>query len=236
MDGALQNPALKLDIGGRSVPVTVRRSARARRISLRIDTATHTVILVLPKRATLEAGLRFAGEKTVWLQNRLAVLPAPVSFARGVSIPLRGAPHRIRHRPDSRAGVWLEDGEIHVSGAEAHLPRRLTDWLKAEARREITPRARDKAVVVDLPVARVSVREARSRWGSCSSAGNLSFSWRLILAPEIVLDYVVAHEVAHLVHMNHGEDFWALCATLTPRMEEAKTWLRRHGNQLHRYG
>lgn len=236
MDGALQDPALKLDVGGRSVPVTVRRSARARRISLRIDTAAHTVILVLPKRASLEAGMRFAAEKSVWLQNRLAVLPPPVPFAAGVSIPLRGAPHRIRHRPDRRGGVWVEDGEIHVSGSETHLPRRLTDWLKAEARREITPRARTKAAAVDRPVARVSVREARSRWGSCSSAGNLSFSWRLILAPDMVLDYVVAHEVAHLVHMNHGKDFWALCATLTPRMGEAKTWLSRHGNQLHRYG
>lgn len=235
MVATLKDPALTLDVGGRLVPITVRRSARARRISLRIDTASHAVIMVLPSRASLEAGLHFAAEKSVWLQNQLAILPPPVPFAAGVLIPFRGAPHRIRHRPDMPGGVWLEDGEINVSGFEAHLPRRVADWLKAEARREIAPRARKMAAVVERTVARVSVREARSRWGSCSSAGNLSFSWRLILAHDMVLDYVVAHEVAHLVYMNHSKDFWALCAKLTPHMEEAKRWLRRHGDKLHRY-
>ena len=235
MDGALRETPTQLQIDGRSVPLTVRRNARARRISLRVDAAAHAVVLVLPKRASLEEGLSFAAEKSVWLQNRLAMLPHPVPFAQGMSVPLRGIEHDVRHRPEARAGVWVEDGVIHVSGAERHLPRRLTDWLKGEARREVAARAHAKAAMIPADIGRVSVRETRSRWGSCSRAGNLSFCWRLILAPDMVLDYVVAHEVAHLKHMNHGPDFWSQCAALTSHVDAAKSWLNRHGNQLHRY-
>jgi predicted metal-dependent hydrolase len=149
-----------------------------------------------------------------------------------------GIPHLIRGDAGRLRGLPARfDGTITVPGAPDHLPRRLTDFLKAEAKREIGTRARAKAARLGRPVAAVTVRDTRSRWGSCSGAGRLAFSWRLIMAPEYVLDYVVAHEVAHLREMNHGPRFWKLCAQLTESdPKAARAWLKRHGGALHAYG
>jgi hypothetical protein len=147
-----------------------------------------------------------------------------------------GQPHVIVHDPAARRGVWRDAGVIRVSGFAEHLPRRVRDFLKREARAMLTERAHDKAGRLDRPIARISLRDTRSRWGSCSSDGGLSFSWRLILAPEEVLDYVVAHEVAHLMHHDHGAKFWALVTDLTPSVDAPRQWLRAHGPELHRYG
>jgi predicted metal-dependent hydrolase len=149
-----------------------------------------------------------------------------------------GTPHLIRAAPQTLRGVVeCADGVLTVPGDPAHLSRRLTDYLKAEARREIGIRARDKAARIERRVAAVTLRDTRSRWGSCNSAGRLNFSWRLIMAPEFVLDYVVAHEVAHLAEMNHGPKFWRLCAQLSGAdPTTARAWLKRHGPELHAYG
>jgi len=234
MAKAAQPAALK--IGRHQVPIEVRRSARARHISLHVDTSTGTVQLVLPRGTSHAEGLEFAREKSVWIRNHLAVVPPRVPFADGTIIPVLGVEHRIRHRPGGRGGVWVEGRDIHVAGREEHLPRRLTDWLKQVARQEIAGRARDKAQIVGRRVARVTIRETRSRWGSCSEAGNLNFSWRLIFAPEPVLDYVVAHEVAHLIELNHSRRFWRITERLTDNVDGPRSWLRRHGAKLHRYG
>jgi len=142
----------------------------------------------------------------------------------------------VAHDPRARRGVWRGPGTIVVSGQAEHLGRRLGDFLKREARQEITRRARDKATRIDRRVGRISLRDTRSRWGSCSSRGDMNFSWRLILTPDFVLDYVVAHEVAHLVELNHSRRFWKLTAELTAEMERAKNWLSREGALVHRYG
>ena len=148
-----------------------------------------------------------------------------------------GVPHLIRGDAGRLRGLPARvDGTITVPGAPDHLPRRLTDFLKAEAKREIGTRARAKAARLDRPVAAVTLRDTRSRWGSCSGAGRLAFSWRLIMAPEFVLDYVVAHEVAHLREMNHGPRFWKLCKELSRSNNGARDWLEAHGTELYRYG
>ena len=116
------------------------------------------------------------------------------------------------------------------------LPRRLRDWLTTEARRDIVERVNRHAANLGLHAGRVTVRDQKSRWGSCSTTGALSFSWRLIMAPSFVLDYVAAHEVAHLAEINHGPRFWALVARTMPQTEEAKRWLLTFGSDLHRYG
>ncbi len=124
-----------------------------------------------------------------------------------------------------------------MTGQPAHTERRVRDFLKAEARRQIVERAQAKAAIAGRKIRRISLRDTRSRWGSCASGGNLNFSWRLVLAPDGVLDYVVAHEVAHLVHMNHSPAFWQTVATLTDADVKAqRAWLRRHGNGLFAYG
>ena len=223
-------------IDGAAVALDVRVNRRARRISLRVDNGSGSIVLTLPNDRARAEGLRFAAEKADWIRTNLAALPARVPFAPGAILPLLDVPHRVMHRPDSRAGVWAEAGEIHVSGRAEHLPRRLGDWLKAEARRVIVPRAHATADRLDRRVARISIRDTRSRWGSCSHGAVLSFSWRLLLAPEPVLDYVVAHEAAHLVEMNHSRRFWRLVDGICPGRTDAERWLRRHGPALHRYG
>lgn len=225
-----------LRIGDREIPLKVARHAQARHISLRIDGAVGAVRMILPRRAALREGLEFAEQKTAWLLSQLDAMPARVPFQEGSVIPILGQDHVIRRNPKGRRGVWREQNTIWASGHLEHLPRRVADFLKAEARRELAGRARAKAAQIERTVRKVTVRETRTRWGSCSSDGNLSFCWRLILTPEPVLDYVVAHEVAHLRHMNHGARFWALTKRLTGDAHDARVWLRKHGDKVLRYG
>ncbi len=229
-----------LDILGRPVPVTFRRNRRARRLILRIapgcGKGPDGVVVTLPARASVGDGRALVGDKADWIADQLDDLPPHVPLANGSVIPVLGVDHAIRHCPGGRRGVWREDGEIRVSGRAEHTPRRLADWLKREARREIAGRVRDKAADLGREPGRISLRDTRSRWGSCAPNGNLSFCWRLFLAPEFVLDYVVAHEVAHLEELHHGPAFWRLVQRLTPAKEEARAWLHRHGAALHRIG
>ncbi len=225
---------IPLDLGGRTVSVTVKRSALARRISLRVDPARGAV-LMLPAKAQLAEGERFLLAHRVWLAERLARLPGKVGLGDGATVPLLGVPHPVRHAPGTRRGVWVEDGTILVSGLAEHVGRRVGDFLKAEAKRLIVPRAFDLAAQVERKPGRITVKDTRSRWGSCSSAGDLAFSWRLVLAPERVLDYVIAHEVAHLVHMNHSPAFWAVVGELAGDVRAPRQWLKQHGAGLHRF-
>jgi len=234
-----------------AVRLAVRISSRAHRISLRIDPTGDGAVLVVPEGVPFQQAERFAQDQAGWLARNLARQPNRITFEDGVLLSVLGRKHRIRHTPDQRRGVWIEpaqevahaatDGETEpadlcVSGETDHLPRRVTDWLKRQAREEISSRARAYARQLDKRVAKVSIRDTSSRWGSCSSSGTLSFSWRLILAPESVLDYVCAHEAAHLVEMNHSPAFWRLVRGLVGNWEAERRWLKRNGAELHRYG
>jgi predicted metal-dependent hydrolase len=226
--------SVALDLGA---PVVIRVSPRARRIGLRIDAAEHCVELVLPLGASVAHGLRFLATKRAWVTARLAALPRQVPFFEGAIVPVLGIGHRIRRETGPGASpVAIVDGEIRVSGDPAHLARRVRDHLVALARSELGRRARTAAPLIGRNVARVSVRDTKSRWGSCSGSGNLSFSWRLIFAPETVIDYVVAHEVAHLAEMNHGPRFWRLVESLSPGSTVPRAWLKRHRTRLFCYG
>ncbi|MDF1793421.1 MAG: SprT family zinc-dependent metalloprotease [Thalassobaculaceae bacterium] len=236
-----QDVLLLTDNDGTEIPVPMRRSARARRMLLRVDPVRGGPELVLPAGVKVEAAQAFAVKNLGWLRARLAHLPARVTFEHGAVVPILGRDHLIRHRPDQRGGVWrVEDPdgsvELHVSGAGEHLTRRVNDFLKSEARRTVGPRAKQHAASLGRRVGRVTVRDTATRWGSCSSRGDLSFSWRLVLAPEEVLDYVVAHEAAHLVEMNHSDRFWRLVERLMPDYRRPRAWLKRHGAKLHAFG
>lgn len=226
---------IDLDIGGRVISILLRRSALARRMSLRIDPAVGAV-MVLPQRAALKEAERFAVEHRIWLAERLARLPGRIGFEPGALVPLLDLDHEIRHEPGARRGVWVEDRAIRVSGQLEFVPRRVADFLKAEARRLLVPRTNALAERIGARLGRVTVKDTRSRWGSCSSAGDLAFSWRLVMAPEWVLDYVAAHEVAHLAEHNHSPAFWSVVAGLSPDHARARSWLKKFGAALHRYG
>lgn len=225
-----------MEVAGSPVGVTVRRSRRARRLYLRIDPVHADIELILPRGVGLQEGLRFANEKRAWLAGRLAAIPARTPFADGITIPLLGEAVTIRHRPDTLRGVERAGSELLVAGASEHVARRVRDWLKAQARSELSARSRICASRVGRDVARVRISDPKSRWGSCSARGGLAYSWRLVLAPPHVMDYVVAHEVAHLIEHNHGRRFWKLVEALVEGAEPAKAWLRHNGNVLLRYG
>ncbi|QFR34344.1 M48 family metallopeptidase [Ancylobacter sp. TS-1] len=229
-----------LRITGAEVLVQLRRNPRARRYTLRVRAPTRDVVLTIPARGTLREAHDFVQRHAGWVETRLARLPEIVAFAPGALIPLRGVPHRLVHRPGARGTVWagVEEGEavLCVAGDVAHVARRLGDYLRREARRDLVEAAHRHADALGVSIARVTLRDTASRWGSCSGNGALSFSWRLILAPPSVLDYLAAHEVAHRREMNHGPRFWAIVDRLFPEREAAELWLKKHGASLHRYG
>jgi predicted metal-dependent hydrolase len=228
---------LIIEYAGDRLPVTFQRSARARRASLRVDAARRRIVLTVPLRMARGTALGFARSQVRWIASRLSTLPAARPFADGAEIPLFGAPHLVRHRPGLRGTVWLEEREIHVAGQPEHLPRRLRDWLTLQARARLVPLVHAKAQRIERPVKRITLRDNRSRWGSCGPDGTMTFSWRLVFAPPEVLDYLVAHEVAHLMHLNHGPRFWALTRRLCDgSMDSAHTWLRRNSELLLQYG
>ena len=220
------------------VPIRVRVSPRARRMALKIDAIGDAVELVLPPRTSLPRALNFLRSNQDWVERRLAALPPRVVFRDGSSVPILGRPHRIRHleRCAAQGPVWITDGEICVSGEKAHIARRVRDFLKERARAELGRRARRLAETIDRKLGRITVRDTTTRWGSCSANGNMAFSWRLIMAPEPVLQYVVAHEVAHLAEMNHGPRFWKLVDRLVPHVERHRDWLNHNRAWLLRIG
>lgn len=223
--------------------VQLRRNRLARRYTLRIHSATREVVLTLPPRGSLKQAREFAQKHGAWIVARLRRLPRPVPFIDGTVLPLRGLDHRVVHRPHARGTVWTEaEGEgdegriLCVAGAAPHIPRRVRDYLKREAKRELETASRQAALALGVTVKRVSIRDQSSRWGSCSTTGVLSYSWRLILAPPFVLDYLAAHEAAHLVEMNHSRAFWRQVERICPEFKRAKAWLDANGADLHRYG
>jgi predicted metal-dependent hydrolase len=220
--------------------VRLRRHRQARRYTLRIQAATREVVLTIPPRGTLKEAREFAQKHGGWIAARLGRLPEAVPFAHGIVVPLRGVPHRIAHRRGLRGTVWTEttDGErlLCVAGEAPHIDRRIGDFLRREAKRDLEAASLRFAADLGVTVKRVAVRDQSSRWGSCSTTGVLSYSWRLVLAPSAVLNYLAAHEVAHLIEMNHSARFWRLVKRLCPAHERAKVWLDVHGSDLHRYG
>jgi predicted metal-dependent hydrolase len=233
----------KLRVQGLNEPVEIRRHPAARRMTLRVSRTSRSVIVTVPVSCDLVQAGTFLNTHLDWVRERLGNLPEHIPFSDGSVVPLRGAPHVIVGIGSRRGSRVVElgtsaDGKpaLLVSGASDHLGRRLRDWLAAEAGRDLAGRVASHAANLGLKAGRVTVRDQKSRWGSCSSTGSLSFSWRLIMAPAHVLDYVAAHEVAHLAEMNHGPRFWALVRRTMPRTDEAKRWLQKFGSDLHRYG
>ena len=220
--------------------LVVETNPRARRLGLRVEPARDCIVLVRPKRATDKMVKAFIADHLTWIRKHLDELPSRVPFADGSIIPFRDVEHLIVARPESKGGVWRENKTIVVTGRAEHASRRVTDWLKKEAREQLVPLVNEMATKVGRVATHITLRDTRTRWGSCAQGGKLSFSWRLVFAPDFVLTYVAAHEVAHLVHANHGPAFKRVVAELlrphNVTMTSARKWLRGSGTNLHRYG
>lgn len=221
---------------GTTYGVTLKRLATARRYTLRVRAALGRAILTMPQRGTLKHAEDFAQRHAAWIGSQMAQWPQPIPFKPGYSIPLRGEDCRIIHVPARISRIWRQGDHIYVAGDEDHIPRYVEAFLKSEARRDLAAAVARYAACLGLFPKRISLRDTISRWGSCSSSGALNFSWRLILAPPYVLDYVAAHEVVHWIHRNHSPAFWALTQQVCPQRDVAEAWLRREGASLHRFG
>ncbi len=234
-----RKPALpdELLVNERRVPLQVREHPTARRIVLRIAPGGGGVRLTVPRRTARATILDFLERHRGWVEERLG--PAPAHVADGAFLPFRGGSLLVRHDParrlarlDPPAGEG-EPWRLHVGGEAAHTARRVADALKREARRDLEAAVERHAMALGLRPRALSLKDTTSRWGSCTADRRLSFSWRIVMAPPFVLDYLVAHEMAHLREMNHGPGFWALCRELCPGMDAGRDWLRREGASLH---
>lgn len=215
--------------------VEVRRTAKAKRMTLRIPPGHANPIVTIPIRARLANAEEFVRSHERWLAARLAERCPGRPFADGATIPLRGEPHRIVWVGGPRT-VTVADGELRVGGPREHLARRLADHLRRAARADLEAAVAEFTAKVGRRPAALRIKDTRAQWGSCTPAGVLSFSWRLVLAPPHVLRYVAAHEVAHLVELNHSRAFWRLNAALDPNHLAARDWLKRNGRALHAVG
>jgi predicted metal-dependent hydrolase len=235
--------AIDVAHGGETFKVSLKRTGAARRFTLRVRGATGDAVLTMPPRASLGQAREFAQAHAAWIAVRLARVPQRTAFLPGATIPLRGIEHRLEHRPrprDRRGPVWVEEVDgaptLCASGEAAHFERRIAAFLREQARRDLESAVGRHAAKAGRKPISLTVRDTSSRWGSCSAKGALNFSWRLVLAPPFVLDYLAAHETAHLRHHDHSDQFWALTESLCPETKRAEAWLKAHGAKLHRFG
>ena len=222
------------------VAISLRRHPRARNYTLRVGSPAGSPVLTMPVRGSLAEARAFLDRNAGWLINQMGRLPKARPIVEGATIPLRDVAHRIRHTPGRRGAVSVAAAEegplLLVSGEAEHLRRRVIDFLRKEARRDLDRAVMRHAMMLGVRVKAIRLRDQTSRWGSCSSSGVLSFSWRLVMAPPFVLDYLAAHEVAHLHEMNHGPRFWHLVESVCPETKQARAWLNREGLRLHAIG
>jgi predicted metal-dependent hydrolase len=212
---------------------------RARRIAVRIDPTKREAVAVAPSPRQANKAAKFAAERAVWIAEQLSQLPAAAPFKPGGVLPIRGVDHRLK-RVEGRAAAHVERGpppRLVIGAPDTDIfAMRVKRFLMAEAKFELQRRVAQHAALLRVAPAGLTVKDTRSRWGSCTADGTLSFSWRVILAPPYVLDYLAAHEVAHLAEMNHSARFWALVRRCAPDYARGRAWLRRHGQTLHAYG
>lgn len=219
----------------------MRRRHDARRYTLRVSQVTGEATLTIPQRGDLGAAIRFAEAHGDWISARLRRVPKRIEFVPGAIVPVRGAPHPVVWRNDARAVPEIAphpDGGMMIlaGGDPRHVPRRVQELLRREAMRDLERAVQRYATALGVRARSITLRDQRTRWGSCASSGRLNFSWRLIMAPPAVLDYLAAHEVCHLREMNHSDRFWALVYKLCPGTDAAEAWLKANGAGLHRYG
>lgn len=225
------------EVAGRVLPLRVIENPRATRLTLRIDATGKGLRVTVPPGVPFREVDRFLSRHEGWIETHIAKLPAHPTVRAGIRVPIRGVPHLIVHESGKRGTVDLrrmtdDTLQLVVFGDPVHLPRRIADYLKKEVKRDIDALVARHTATVGRKAKAVRYKDTKSRWGSCTSQGVLSFSWRIGMAPPPVINYLVAHEVAHLIEMNHGPKFWKLCHELCPDTERCKAWLKRNGSAL----
>ena len=214
--------------------VKVKKTSVAKKLVLRIDTKDHCAILSIPKYCLRKQALKFLQENEVWIINTLANLPKLSNFAEGDEISVFGKIYKICHE-NKHKGTRFEGDLLKVGGDKVFLHRRVKDFLKKEAVDKLAEISIKTAEKIGVKIASVTVKDTTSRWGSCSTKGNINYNWRIVLAPKEVIDYLVCHEVSHLKHPNHSTDFWSTVESLCPSYKDSRNWLKTHGKELYKY-
>ena len=222
-----------IKLGQPPIEVLLKRSARARRLSLRISGVDGLVSLTLPHHVMQRDAVSFLNEKEGWVRKHLESKPEIVHVRAGASIPIEGRHHAISTAPHAKPRI--DEGTLLIPEDTGKASAKVKVLLKEMARTRLFNASGYYADILGRNFGRITLRDTRSRWGSCTSEGNLMYSWRLIMAPSEVLEYVAAHEVSHLVEMNHSPAFWDTVARLMPNYAEPRRWLRQNGASLHRY-
>jgi hypothetical protein len=228
-------PGDVVEIGG--APVKLAVNPRARRINVRLDSKGH-VIATAPSVSSLPEAAAFARSRAEWIAERLNARPQVTTLTPGSTIPLRGRPTRLE-AGRGRGAARLLEGAIVAGGEGEAFERRMRRFLRVEALADLSARTAAHAAALGAPQPSVALIDARTRWGSCTpprapgERGRIRYSWRLVLGPPWVLDYVAAHEVAHLAEANHGPRFWAVCERLYGDVRAARAWLKANGASLH---
>ena len=219
--------------GNPPVNVGLRKSARARHMNLKVHGQDGRVTLTVPANQPLDQAFDFLHEKADWIRRKVSEIMPPELPAFGNQIMFEGRMHYVL--PGSSRKVVQCDGTLLVPGAGEQVPARLRVFMAYAARDRLIEAADRYSRALGRKYCKIAIRDTRSRWGSCSSEGRLMFSWRLVMAPLEVLDYVAAHEVAHLEEMNHSPAYWKVVSRLLPGYEAPRSWLKRNGQNLHRY-
>jgi len=224
---------------GRVIPLRLEINPKARRLILRLDQKAREAVAVAPNRRSLAEAAGFAQEKATWIADELSKVPENIPFIEGSVIPFRGEDLRLSMEgPGRLARIELRDGvsTLVAPGSPDTFKSRIFRFLKKSAKEDLTFYVEHHCQLLNVKAKRISVKDTRSRWGSCTSDGNLSFSWRLVCAPPDVLNYVAAHECAHLLEMNHSKRFWAHVERCMPDWQLYRFWLDKHGSELHALG
>jgi len=214
-------------------PLKVIKSPRAKRLTLRIDSKDRLAMLSLPPRCTQKQAISFIEKHQDWVIESLSKLPQMQRFSSGQQISLFGKNIIIQHAPEKRWGARVENGVLYVSGSSEFTHRRVKDYIKKQAQKTFLNLSQKLAKKINCQVNDVVIKDTKSRWGSCSSLNNINYNWRLALAPQEVIDYIVAHEVSHLAHQDHSEEFWECVASLCPNYQKGQDWLKQHGKELY---
>lgn len=226
-----------IEVDGIPINIQLTRNKRSKRLTLRQNLSGGNFKLSMPMRASVKQAKAFCQQHSAWIAEKSAEMQDMASFADGQYIPLRGKMVKLVFLDQLRGQtkfISLDDAaELHITGGAEFAPRRLVTWLKSAAKKDILVAMEKYQPMLDVKYSKLTIRDTKSRWGSCSSSKALSFSWRLVMAPPNCLDYVVAHELAHILEMNHGAKFWAHVDGVCPHMKDSQKWLKTNGGQLH---
>ena len=211
------------------------QSTTAKRLTLRVDSKERIPVLTIPKYCSAKKAIEFVNSNEEWLGRQLLYIPRPKTFQHKDEVSIMGKTYTIKHDPKLRAGVFIEDGTLYVSGNKEFLHRRVVDFIRATAKKQLSEMTRKMAEKINHKVNNIVIKDTKSRWGSCSSNKNINYTWRIALAPAEVIRYLVAHEVSHLKHQDHSREFWTCVRTLERRASYGRNWLKLYGKELYCY-